>query len=192
MENAQEGLIYKMSKGSIEAFDQFYELHSPYVYGIALKMARNASEAEDLCHDVFVEVFRSAEQFDPSRGSVRAWLAIKTKSRYLDRQRKVKRSRDYLDRVESIDQEPATDELVLRQIDREQVLSALKELPESQKKAVYGKYFNYQTQKELAAHLDKPIGTIKSLLRYGLNNLRKELIKLGWSPLSGGDHRRER
>ncbi|GGE50032.1 RNA polymerase [Pullulanibacillus camelliae] len=192
VEESEGALLRQISLGSTQAFDQFYETYFHYVYQLALKMTKNTCEAEDLCHDVFVEVFRQPKQFDSKRGSVKAWLAIKTKSRYIDRQRKVKRSQAYLESLDPVYKEPAIDEVVLQHIDRERVLKAMHKLPDIQKKAVYGKYFNYQTQKELAAMMDKPIGTVKSLIRYGLNNLRKQLLKEDWSSFSGGDQGHER
>jgi len=191
VDQVEEALLRKMGLGSTQAFDQFYEMYFQYVYQMALRMTKNTCEAEDLCHDVFVDVFRHAQQFDSGRGSVRVWLTIKIKSRYIDRLRKTKRSQDYIESLNLDHREPATDEVVLQNMDREQILKAMHQLPDIQKKAVYGKYFKYQTQKELAALMDKPIGTIKSLIRYGLSNLRKQLLKEDWSSFFRGDHRHE-
>jgi len=191
MDQVEGALLRKISLGSTQAFDQFYEIYFQYVYRLALRMTENTCEAEDLCHDVFVDVFRHAEQFDSGRGSVKTWLAIKIKSRYIDRLRKTKRSQDYIESLNPARAEPAIDEVVLQHMDREWVLQAMHQLPDIQRKAVYGKYFKYQTQKELAAIMDKPIGTVKSLIRYGLSNLRKQLLKEDWSSFFGGDHGHE-
>jgi RNA polymerase sigma factor (sigma-70 family) len=178
--------------GSVEAFDQFYETHAAFVYQIALKMTKNQLEAEDLCHDVFVEVFRHPERFDSSRGSVKAWLAIKTKSRFIDRMRKKKRLVIGLDWKETPDQKSNTEDMVLNKLEREQILSALSHLPDPQRKAVYKKYFEYRTQEEIATVMQKPIGTVKSLIRYGLKNLQKQFSKNSSFTRLGGDHQHER
>jgi len=183
-----ERLLAEMRSGSMEAFDLFYETHVGFVYQIALKMTNNRSEAEDLCHDVFVEVFRHPEQFDSTRGSVKAWLAVKTKSRYLDRLRKKKRI--IVGIRQSKEQAPAAEEVVANKLERERLLSALELLPASQKEAVFQKYFGYQTQEEIAAMMKKPIGTVKSLIRYGLKNLRKQFAE-NESRAYGGDNRHE-
>ncbi|MGV3489103.1 MAG: RNA polymerase sigma factor [Tuberibacillus sp.] len=190
-DDRSERLLTEMRSGSVEAFDHFYEYHASFVYQIALKMTRNRAEAEDLCHDVFVEVFRHPERFDSSRGSVQAWLAVKTKSRFIDRLRRKKRIVLGIDRNEAVQGEaPATEDLVTRKMEREQMLMALKLLPEAQRDAVYNKYFHFQTQEEIADAMQKPIGTVKSLIRYGLKNLRKQFSQKN-GPSFGGDHRHE-
>jgi len=191
-DDKSERLLIGIRSGSVEAFDLFYETHASFVYQIALKMTNNQSEAEDLCHDVFVEVFRHPEQFDSSRGSVKAWLAVKTKSRFIDRMRKKKRVRIGIEQNEAERKAAApTEEVVTRRLERDRLFSALQLLPDAQRQAVIQKYFRYRTQEEIALLMQKPIGTVKSLLRYGLKNLRKQLKETDWQE-GRGDHRHER
>jgi RNA polymerase sigma-70 factor (ECF subfamily) len=51
-------------------FDRFYRL----ILKVALRILRDAGEAEDLMQDVFLEIFGKADQFDPAKGSVRTWI----------------------------------------------------------------------------------------------------------------------
>ena len=73
---------------SLHSFDELYKQNASYVYKIALYIIRDPVEAEDLCHDVFLEVIQHPEQYDPQRGSIKAWLGVKTRRRAIDRLRK--------------------------------------------------------------------------------------------------------
>ena len=181
-------LLQDMEQNSREAFDRFYQLHLDFVFQIAFHIVGNKAEAEDVCHDVFLEVYQKPHQYNPNKGSVKAWLAIKTKSRSLDHLRKKKPV--LVERLESF--LTATDKdaeiTVLQELEREVILTALDHIPEDQRKVIYGAYFEGKTQRELADKMGRPLGTIKSLVRYGLNNLRKQKTVLHWMNSGGGDN----
>lgn len=184
-----ERLLQDTHQQSIEAFSLFYEEFSTYVFRIALSMLKDKREAEDICHDVFLEVYRNPLGYDSSRGSVKAWIAVKTRSRCLDLIRKKERRQNERLRAEvehMAHTAEAPEELVLGKLQNEALRSALEKLPEAQRRVVSAKFFAAQTQRELSEELDKPIGSIKSMVRYGLINLRKHLQQSGWLSSSGG------
>src|SRR5207302_5897321 len=74
-------LVRAMASGDREALAKLYERHSQILLGLALRIVRERREAEDLLHDVFLEAWRCAKDFDPNRGRVRTWLAIRMRSR---------------------------------------------------------------------------------------------------------------
>jgi RNA polymerase sigma factor (sigma-70 family) len=172
-------LLSKLKQGDVQAFDRFYKRFVPFVYRIAYQVSRDRMEAEDVCHDVFLEVFDKALQYDPSRGSLKTWLSIRTRCRAVDRVRKKRRVQ-----VEAAPEErwqlerapvETPEQSVLCKLERESLRMAMLTLPAPQRSAVYGTYYEYRTQKELAETLQRPLGTIKSLVRYGLHNMRKQL-----------------
>jgi len=83
-----------MAAGDRGALAALYERHASLLLGLALKIVRERREAEDLLHDVFLEAWRSAKDFDPKRGRVRTWLAIRMRSRALDLQKSARVSRN--------------------------------------------------------------------------------------------------
>lgn len=181
-----EKWLREMSTGSVEAFDAFYKMYCPYILKLSLKLTRDPQEAEDLCHDVFMEVFYHADRFDAKRGSVKTWLTVKTRSRFLDRMRKAKRVMPSIEsNSKKIVHEKGLDELLFKKVNHEELLQAMKQLPQAQRTAVYKKYFHYQTQKEISLSMNKPIGTVKSLIRYGVINLRKRLLERGFFEAEG-------
>lgn len=192
MESQQQNsyhLLLDMAHGSREAFNRFYELHNQFVLQIAFNIVGEKLEAEDVCHDVFLEIFQKPDQYNPKKASIKAWLAVKTKSRSIDHIRKKKPL--LIDRFEAIlmayDQDQPAEFVALSKIEKEIILAALEHLPEDQRKVIYGAYFEEKTQRELAIHLERPLGTIKSLVRYGLNNLRKQKVLLNWMDSGGGE-----
>src|ERR1041385_4317494 len=87
-------LVAAMAKGDRSALAALYERHAGVLLAIALKIVRERREAEDLLHDVLLEAWRAAKDFDPKRGRVRTWLAIRMRSRALDQQKSARVSRN--------------------------------------------------------------------------------------------------
>lgn len=173
-------LLQLIAKKSETAFQQFYELHVSFILQIAYQILKDMREAEDVTHEVFIEVYENPHAYQPIRGSVRAWLAVKTKSRSIDRLRQKRpilvHKLEQLDTADSV----RTELSVLLQIEREILFEALQQIPEKQREVIYGAYFEGKTQTELAQSLNRPLGTIKSLVRYGLRNMRKQKSLLHW------------
>ncbi|GIN56484.1 RNA polymerase sigma factor [Lederbergia ruris] len=189
MEDNQESihLLQSISQGSRHAFDLFYEEYVQFVYNIAFQYTKDHGETEDLCHDIFLEVLQKADQYNPAKGSVRAWLAVKTKSRSLDRLRKKKAL--LTNRLEEllIGEEKSADVEFLAQLEQSIIFEALKSIPNEQREAIIRSYFQGETHKEIASTMNKPLGSIKSLIRYGLNNMRKQKSLLNWVQSGGGE-----
>ncbi|MBO8163356.1 MAG: sigma-70 family RNA polymerase sigma factor [Brevibacillus sp.] len=184
-----ERLLSETANGSVAAFEAFYEQYAPLVLHIAQRVIGDRMEAEDVCHDIFLEVWKKAGQFDPNRGSVEAWLAVKARSRSLDRLRRKRRVVVETvpdSRLEHQLETATPEEHVLCRLDREALRSALGKLPEPQRRAIHGMYYEAQTHRELSEKMNRPLGTIKSLVRYGIGNIRKQLSQLGWLEPSGG------
>ncbi len=185
-------VLRAMCEGSAEAFELFYDRYAPLVMQIALRMLADRMEAEDLCHDVFMEVLRRGQHYEVARGSLEAWLAVLTRSRCLDRLRK--RSRVITGSVDVVScaddrqtaSNPTPEETVLGDLERAAVRDALRALPVEQQRAVVTAYYGAKTQREMAEEWKVPLGTVKSWVRYGLHNLRKQLDRRGWTTESEG------
>ena len=180
-------LLNQFANGSYQAFNRFYEKNSYFIYNIAYQIIRDKAEAEDVTQDVFLEVFQKHRQYNPSKGSVKAWLAVKTKSRSIDRLRK--KQPLLINRLEGLlEKEIHGAELeFLFHIRKDIILEALNHIPQKQREAIYRFYFQEATHKEIAATMGKPMGSVKSLIRYGLNNLRKQKSIWNWTETGGGE-----
>lgn len=184
IQSEDEMLMQQIAAGSEKAFNQFYESHISFVFQIAINILHDQVEAEDICHDIFIDVYQNPRAYNKNKGSIKAWLAIKTRSRCIDKLRKKKPI--LINKLESLvtEQDVKAELHVLKQIENDILLEALKHIPEKQREVIYGMYFERKTQQELAISLNRPIGTIKSLVRYGLNNLRKQKVLLDWKKSS--------
>lgn len=170
-----EDLLNEIINGSSTAIEEFYDHYCGLVFGIAMKILKNKSDAEDLCHDVFIEIFKNPYSFDRKRGSVEAWIAIKTKNRAIDRLKRNKRFGYKAEEaiIETLSDDHSVENEVLLKTDREMIYKALHNLSKPQREVILGNFFKGYSHRELAEKLNRPLGTIKSLVRYGMNNLRK-------------------
>jgi len=180
-------VLEAMCAGSVEAFDRFYERYAPLVMHIALRVMEDRMEAEDLCHDVFLEVLRTGKQFDRTRGSIESWLAVLTRSRGLDRLRRARRAVPKEAGLANLETAAAAPEdVVVLRLARAAVREAFAALPSRQRRALVTAYFREKTQREMADEWNVPLGTVKSWIRGGIANLRKQMAVRGWLGGEGG------
>jgi RNA polymerase sigma-70 factor (ECF subfamily) len=163
--------MFAAAEGNADALGALYDRHAPTLLAIGQRILRNGREAEDLLHDVFVEAWRHAGDYDPARGSVGAWLRLRMRSRALDRVRspRVARARPFDDAVQATlagndNPERAADGGVLH--------SALDTLPDEQRKVLLLGYFEGLSCSEIAKRIDVPLGTVKSRLAAAMGKLR--------------------
>ncbi|HWB74414.1 MAG TPA: sigma-70 family RNA polymerase sigma factor [Nannocystaceae bacterium] len=162
------------ARGQLEAISRIYDRFAGLLMTMAEKILTDRAMAEDLVHDVFLEVWRHAASYDPSRGSVRTWILVRLRSRALDRLRSAKTRRE----VGSDDQEShggiAADELEdpMLEPDRKAVRVALAELPGEQREVLELAYFHGLTSSEIAERMGSPLGTVKSRTAAALAKLR--------------------
>src|SRR6185503_20047871 len=163
-----EALVTAMAAGDRGALATLYERHSTLLLGLALRIVREKREAEDLLHDVFLEAWRSAQDFDPRRGRVRTWLAIRMRSRALDLQKSARVSRNTGD----AGLELLVDDRERTSPDHKRIREALAELGPDQRQVLELAYFEGLSCSEIATRISIPIGTVKSRLAAGMQRLR--------------------
>jgi RNA polymerase sigma-70 factor, ECF subfamily len=167
-----EALVAAMAAGDRGALATLYERHAALLLGLALRIVREKREAEDLLHDVFLEAWRSAKDFDPKRGRVRTWLAIRMRSRALDLQKSARVSRNTGDGGLEL----LVDEAEGSSPDHRRVRSALAELGQEQRRVLELAYFEGLSCTEIAERVAIPVGTVKSRIAAGLDRLRSGLV----------------
>ena len=175
-------VIARVGKGDSQAFAELYEQSSSLLFTLALRILNNRDEAAELLQDVYIEVWRKAGNFDQNRGSPMAWLITLTRSRAIDRVRaSTSRGRTLTDsleesRAEEI-QSDLPDPLETHAVEELRTLvgDALSDLPAAQQEALELSFYDGLTHAEIAAKLDKPIGTIKTRIKLGMNKLRYTL-----------------
>jgi RNA polymerase sigma-70 factor (ECF subfamily) len=168
-------LIERVSTGDAEAFALLYDLTAPIVFGVALKVLRERSSAEDVTQEAYVQILGQAQRFDPSEGTVTACVASIAHRRAVDtvRRSEARRRRERNQPVTPASDETSEPVLILDQ--RRRVNAALRSLSDLQREAIELAYLEGLTYREVAEHLDKPLGTIKTRMRDGLMRLRSIL-----------------
>jgi len=155
------------------ALGALYERYAKPLYRLAFAILGSREEAEDLTHEVFVSVCRPT-LYDAERGTVGAFLATMTRSRAIDRLRHRARSARLMKTWhEATSASPPRTPFEHASMRRtaERVRAVLAELPDAQREVLEMAYYRGLTQREIAADLDTPLGTVKTLSRRALSTL---------------------
>lgn len=170
-------LVGAIAAGDRAALGALYDRHGSLLLALALRIVRDRREAEDLLHDVFLEVWRSAGDYDRGRGRVRTWLVVRMRSRALDVAKSARVARRSGD--ETVLERAAGDDDLGGAPDRQRVRLALAALGDDQRAVLELAYFDGLTCTDIAARLAIPVGTVKSRLAAGLERLRRVLAARG-------------
>jgi RNA polymerase sigma-70 factor (ECF subfamily) len=176
---SDDDLMRRVQQDDTEAFRLLYQRNAQAAYGVAVSITRNQRMAEDTVQETFLTVWRVRADYRPDRGSAAAWLLTIARSRALDALRRTgRRDRPWepLDDHDVADpQLEAADEGAVRREQRRFVRQALTQLPAEQATVLGLVYYVGLSQREIAAHLDVPLGTVKGRIRLGLRRLSNEL-----------------
>lgn len=167
-------LVAAIAAGDRDALARLYDAYSPLLFGLAKRMLGNVAAAEDLIHDVFLEVWLHAAEYSPERGSVPAWLTVRTRSRALDRLGKASRAARAVERAGN-EQPESTAAAAPASVDGARVRQAAQALPEELVAVLELAYFEGLSSSEIAARLQMPIGTVKSRMARALGLLREAM-----------------
>ena len=157
-----------------------YDRFGGIAYGLALRILRDESLAQDAVQEAFLGVWRTADRFLAERASASTWILTLVHRRAVDLVRREDRRRG--DPLESAP-EPAAAETVEEQattrFQRRVVQEALRQLTPEQREALELGYYGGLSQSELAERLGQPLGTVKSRMFSGLGRLRELLGQAG-------------
>lgn len=170
-------LVTAVANGDRESLARLYDMFAPLLLAIGVRILGDRAKAEDVLHDVMLEVWRRASDYEKRRGSVRAWLAVRMRSRALDRVRAPRNSR-------TVAFEPNSDKRVIAAgqtiaADESRLRAALAELPDEQRVVLELGYFEGLSSSEIAERMNTPLGTVKSRVAAALSKLRARFAPAG-------------
>jgi len=175
-------LLERIRASDASALDALYARYASPVYSLVWKILQNAEESEDVALDVFWQIWRQADRYDPSRGAPPAWIFTVARSRAIDRlrarQRREDRTISFDDpaaKLDPLDEEAGPDQVASFRQTRDAVREAMQTLPPAQREAVELAFFKGLTHVEIATKLRQPLGTVKTRIRQGLIRLRRQL-----------------
>lgn len=174
MDADPDDLLARIVAGDREAFAAFYDLHAPVLFGFCVRILKDARDAEDVLQETFVQAWRDARRFDPTRASARSWLFTIARSRAFDRWRSRRSFEKRVSQADAAALDGAADpgDPVPAADARAFVGRALAQLNDHEQAVLRLAYFEGLTQEEIAARLNEPLGTVKSRTRSGLSKLR--------------------
>lgn len=164
-------LVSAIRSGDEQAMAQLYDRYSAIVYSVALRVLGDTAGAEDVLQEVFLQLWRSPDVFDASRGSLPGWLAVIARNRAIDSLRKRRPETDIGEVVVPVIPDLARGAEWSRAL--EKIRSVLGSMPSSQRSALEMAFFEGLTHTEIATRTGEPLGTIKTRIRAGLVSLRK-------------------
>jgi RNA polymerase sigma-70 factor, ECF subfamily len=160
------------------ALDELFARYSKLVFGIALRVLNDRSEAEEVVQEVFLAIYQKASQFDPAKGSGKTWLVQIAFSRARDRRSHLTRRGFYsgtdVDSLhDTLQGEDNIEREVGSRIDFAYLLSAFEELTQMQRTTLELFYSQGLELGEISDRLNEPLGNVRHHLYRGLERLRK-------------------
>ena len=178
-------LLSRVALGDRVAFDTLYRQSSPHLLAVILRIQSNRALAEDILQEVYVNVWRAAQSFNPALSQASTWLSSVARNRAIDSLRRHQsepgtisstqmgpddEESDLLDGIASSALGPQA--LLEQAGEARQIQHCLKGLSGEQKHSLALAFYQGLTHAEVAEHLGQPLGTVKSWVRRGLQSLK--------------------
>jgi RNA polymerase sigma factor (sigma-70 family) len=179
VEPSDEALLAGFATGDPRTAAAFVRRFQGRVFGLALTIVRQPPIAEEVAQETFVRVYRHAGNYDARKGRVSTWLLSIARNLAIDQTR--------MKRLDPVDPEiiaaelsiesqvPGADEMGLQPDEREQLRSAITDLPDDQRRALVLSAYMGRTAREISDLDDVPLGTVKTRIRTAMLKLRDEL-----------------
>jgi RNA polymerase sigma-70 factor (ECF subfamily) len=173
-------LIQRIRKQQPKALEELYDLTVQRVYGLALRIVAQTADAEEVCCDVYQQIWRTARQFNPRRGNALQWIMVIARSRALDCYRSRHRQRAQVHLSDAPDAYPEeampAAELLIEQFESDSaVRAAVATLSPEQQLLIGLAFFQGLSHQQIAERTRMPLGTVKSHIQRGLAALRRTL-----------------
>ena len=180
-DSSDAALVVAIGRWREEALAEVYRRHAGAAYALARRLLNDNVLAEEVLQEVFLRLWNAPERFDPSRGSLRAYVLAQVHGRSVDliRSETSRRRREERQAREAV---PVGDDIerdVIELTVSEKVKEVVAGLPTEERRVIELAYFGGHTYRQVAVMLDTPEGTVKSRIRSGLRRLRKDLAEAG-------------
>ena len=180
-------LLAKVALGDQAAFADLYRQTSSHLYGVAVRILREGSVAEEILQEAFVSVWHHAGSYEAAKSQPTTWLAAIVRNRCLDQLRR--RELDTVTMTADDDEgkefdlpsgDPTPVEMLLAGAEAQSVRDCVDALDGGPKQAIALAFYQGLSHAELADHMRQPLGTVKSWVRRGLERLKSCLDRAGY------------
>lgn len=159
-----------------KAFARLYQMTSANLYGVVLRILNREAWADDCLQEAFIKIWKSAESYRPYLAAPMTWMMTIARNQALDHLRRRRRevmSADSDGFREEVDPDPLPLDRLSRSDEGVRLQDCLDRLNENQRQTIALAYFKGLTHEELANRTDAPLGTVKTWIRRGLEQLRR-------------------
>jgi RNA polymerase sigma-70 factor (ECF subfamily) len=179
MSTELDALLRQVARGDSAAFAAVYDLTKTRVYGLVTRVLRDPGYSEETTQEVYLEVWRTASEYDSAKGSALAWLLTIAHRRAVDRVRSEQAGSRRESRYGAVNaehptaaaQDPVADS-ALAGDERRRVTQCLDALSDAQRQCIELAYYQGLTYSEVSQRLAANLSTIKSRIRDALRGLR--------------------
>ncbi|CAM4144588.1 Sigma-K factor [Mycobacterium basiliense] len=178
--NDLNALLRRIARGDSEAFAAFYDHTKTRVYGLVTRVLRDAGYSEETTQEIYLEVWRTASDYDAAKGSPLAWLLTIAHRRAVDRvrteqagsQRESRYGAANVVPTSASGHDPVADSAIAGD-ERRRVTECLDRLTDAQRQCIELAYYGGLTYAEVSQRLAANLSTIKSRMRDALRGLRQ-------------------
>lgn len=172
-------LLARIASQDEEALAALYDRMVSRVYGLVRRIVRNLAAAEEVTEDVFFQIWRQADRYDPARGRPLGWILAIARTRALDSLRRADPALLHPD-PEALTEAPSEiahgpHDLLGALQESTQLHAAIATLEPLPRQLLALAFFSGLTHEEIAVRCDLPLGTVKSHIRRALLSLRDTL-----------------
>lgn len=174
-------ILQRIADGDQAAVQECMKSYGGLVWSLARRMLRNTEDAEDAVQEIFLEIWKNAERFDPSQASETTFVAMIARRRLIDKIRHVQR-RISADSLDDILAEPSvrSDKTIQTNVEAREAAKAMDQLRPEQRQVLQLSIVHGLSHQEISDTTGMPLGTVKTHARRGLLQVR-ELLGLGES-----------
>jgi RNA polymerase sigma-70 factor (ECF subfamily) len=175
------GLLARTALGDSAAFAELYRATSSKLFAVSLRIVRERPLAEEALQDSFVNIWNHASGYAQAKSAPTTWMTAIVRNRSLDIVRRTREEPDVDDALAAnlVDPGAAPPREAEARADAHSIQHCLDELDAEQRQTIALAFFHGLTHSELALHLRRPLGTVKTHIRRGLIKLKDCLMRAG-------------
>ena len=171
--DSDKALMDRVRVHEQQAMASVFDRYAGMVYSVALRVLKDAAQAEDVMQEIFFQLWRDPEKFSFAKGSLGPWLLVVARNRAIDhlRQRRPAESVDEVAVASATNLASEAERGILMQ----RVRGIVGDLPQEQQQSLQMAFFDGLSHSEIAERTGQPLGTVKTRIRSALMSLRKRL-----------------
>lgn len=170
-----EPILKRIASGDARAVQECIDQYSNLVWSLARRFTSSAADAEDAVQEIFLDLWKSAARFDPSRASETTFVAMVARRRLIDLLRRSESRPKLVGMPEHFDAPDDEHQRIEASIEASSAARALETLKPDQRRVLLLSIYQGMSHGEIVQATGIPLGTVKSYIRRGLAEVRRKL-----------------